>query len=178
MQSDNLYTTDVSVTQVKSQTTSIALLDVNGHVIHVDDLEIPIKVRSRPSTLQNLIFTPVNLTSHSDANLFYVQVSINEAGVTPVFVVQTDSQNVTLVYYGKVGSPPTRDDYDVRRTISPSHFSFVSNSGSQWQTIIQLSDESVTTKLESSTLVYLGLHDDTGTMILCTFLAQFESEQF
>ncbi|XP_021346753.1 uncharacterized protein LOC110446104 [Mizuhopecten yessoensis] len=163
MLADNLYTTDTSSTQVRAQTTGIAL-HVDGEVLQVANLLTPIKIRSYPHILPDLTFTPANLSSDADTNLFYIQLSVNESNITPVFILRSQDQNVILKYYVKVGSPPTKDDYDVRGLISSLDLQDVSGNGTLWQAIIQLTDTAIATALETSStkLVYLGLHTETG----------------
>ncbi|XP_060067008.1 polycystin-1-like protein 2 [Ylistrum balloti] len=156
MVGDNLYTTDASWTQVKTQTNAVALI-VDGEVLQVADLVTPIRILSHPPILQGLNFTSVNLSS--DSSLFYIQLSVNESYVTPLFVLQTPNQNVSLRYYLKVGIPPTSEDYDFSGPVTPLDLQDISGNGTRWQVIIQLSDPAIAMSLDtsSSNLLYLGL---------------------
>ncbi|XP_033737386.1 polycystic kidney disease protein 1-like 2 [Pecten maximus] len=161
MVADNLYTTDSSWTQVKAQTTSLAL-HVDGEILQVSDLVSTIKVRSQPHILQGLTFTPANLSSNDDSSLFYIQLRVNESNITPLFLLRSHVENVTLRYYVKFGTPPTQEDYDLIGLVTPLDLQDVSGNRTLWQAIIQLADSTLASSLGTSSdkILYLGLRTE------------------
>ncbi|XP_069123303.1 uncharacterized protein [Argopecten irradians] len=161
MVADNLYTTDASSEKIKAQTAGLTL-HVDGQILHVTDLVSAIRVRSQPHVLQELTFTSANLSASSDTNLFYIQLTVNETDVTPLFVLRSRDENVTLRYYVKVGTPPLQTEFDLNGVITSQDLQDVSGNGTLWQTIIQLSHPTIASSLVSDppNMLYLGLRTE------------------